>query len=163
MAFPNDPHLLIADSGASQHSVNNLAFLTNVRDTDYCINTADGTPITATQMGALRVRYHEKHSNDIHDVYFLPTTSTNLLSLGRFDSCGHTVTIGQGRLTVTNASKSVLVTGTLHNGVYHLDLKIVPPNISRRYLSSAHHSDATLIHRRFGHASLLLNCPTFNT
>jgi hypothetical protein len=95
--------LVLADSGASQHSVNNLSYLYDLEETEYSLETADGSILTATLKGKMLVQNSNGIEHSIHNIYYLPTSSITLLSLGKIDKYGHTITIQSGKLRIINS------------------------------------------------------------
>ena len=60
----------------------------------------------------------------LRDALHVPSFSSNLVSVSKADSNGGYFSGGKGQMQVTDSAGTVLVTGTLRRGLYHVNCTI---------------------------------------
>jgi hypothetical protein len=110
-----------ADSGCTQHVVNNLNILIIPKPATMSLKQADGQPIVATHVGRLLLmirRNNEYIPVEFDNVYFCPKLHDNLISLHRI--CTNKRTVELARMvfisTTRNGNSFVWVFNTVTCG-----------------------------------------------
>jgi hypothetical protein len=111
----------VIDSGATDHMIDNLNLLDNTFTTTKCqpVTVANGLKVPIEQIGTTKFL-----SNTISDVFYLPTFTSNLLSVSKITkefNCN--VIFSPSNVIFQDiVTRKTIGEGKLVNGVYYLDI-----------------------------------------
>lgn len=150
-----DQIIFAVDSGASDHLVNDLSILTNVREIpSFTIEVAkEGQSLSVSKGGAMPVLTFVKGREielDFSNVCFVPGLSHNLLSVSRLDEFGFTFGIENGVLSCYK-NEQLIFEAIKHNGLYWTSFE---PLKHRAHASKKSMDLNELWHRPLGHINM---------
>src|SRR4051812_27006365 len=151
-ATPGNTTPWIFDSGATHHMTFDSSTLTqssNVSTPSY-IYTANGTPLTITQIGNITPTSDPSGRLTLPSVLCIPKLTMKLLSVGQITDLNCYVLFGPSSCLVQDHTGKKIGAGCKVNGLYQLEYLHLPPS-QRSALSLSATSDVW--HRRLGHPS----------
>jgi hypothetical protein len=89
---------------------------------------ADGTRLNSNIKGILRFTNEFGENKEIKDVYYLPESTTNLISIGKVCGAGNKITIVNSKLEVRSKAGKPVLTGVLKGGVFELQMSPIRPD-----------------------------------
>lgn len=140
------------DSGATSHMTCDKRLLDQVDASLMNIGLADGSSITATGVGSSKFSSMNSVGKTVtvtlKQVYYVPSLTSNLLSISKITDEGFTVEFQQDGCTISKCGKIVL-TGRRSGNLYHL--KSLPSH--KTLLTVGQHNENCIHtwHRRLGH------------
>ncbi|KAE9118811.1 hypothetical protein PF007_g8791 [Phytophthora fragariae] len=160
----------IVDSGASQHLVKDASVLCDAKD---CAETElltqpDGNALQVTQVGTVIFRGGNDDADSlitISNVYYAPTLTRNLLSLGQLVKRGCVLIEKHGSLVITNGGEPVFRVRLEHD-VLVADLTAIrstpqasvtlamSASLARTVLNNVQYGSLMHFDERFGHLAL---------
>jgi transposase InsO family protein len=154
----------IVDSGAMVHSVTEKVKLTAKKEVKGMhIAGIHGQTRQIKEKGTWRMQSSLPRTKlNIQDVYVVPDTSVNLLSVGKFDDLGLRTIFDQGRCTVSDRRGVTLLQGVKEKGLYRVKeqkVDALSTHITRYDASSLLRDHERLGHRAFSTVRKLLNYP----
>jgi hypothetical protein len=162
----NSSQEFLMDSCATHHMVCDRSFLTDFVPLDNKCRFADANLSVEVKGKGTTVLYnHEGKSQILKDVLYVPSFSTNLISLSQADAHGAFHNGGNGTMQVHDAAGALLLKGSLRAGLYYANCTVERHPVPQASTSSvptnpvtpnAHAValDAMLVHRRFGHVGM---------
>jgi hypothetical protein len=158
---PSDPHLWIADSGASCHMTGTLTGLTNMRDDNTPVRFGQGHEVKTTKVGTWTGQVVHAdgttHPLTLLNVKYVPRLPLNLFSIvtamrqgGQFGNVGTTmITFTKGAVTIKFDQKI-----STHGGG-HLCAVLMKPTseIASPVLQLGSKVSATKLHGVLGHSN----------
>jgi hypothetical protein len=111
----------VIDSGATDHMIDNLNLLDNTFTTTKCqpVTVANGLKVPIEQIGTTKFL-----SNTVSDVFYLPTFTSNLLSVSKITkefNCN--VIFSPSNVIFQDiVTRKTIGEGKLVNGLYYLDI-----------------------------------------
>lgn len=139
------------DSATTDHMVNKAEYLHDAKPMKSTCTVANKQTEDVAAIGTVKLTNHRGYEVTLKDVLLVPTLQDNLISLSRADEAGLSYTGKTGKITLSNATKELLI-ATKVNRLYEVNCE---PIISDQMIQAALASqvnDAVTWHRRFGHA-----------
>jgi hypothetical protein len=156
---PSDPHLTYIDSGASDHCfIDRMDF-----GVDYTAFDVPRVGQSASKGAKFRILGQGSVTKTVespegrttlkfNSVLHTPDLTANLISVGRFDIAGFSVTFGNGRATFVDPAGTSFMSGDRAGSMYKLAL--TDPVHAMAAKSHEKPANLEVWHRRFGHASV---------
>jgi hypothetical protein len=146
--------VLLLDNCATHHMVNDKSLLTDSVPCDskcYFADTLKSVPVKG--IGSMILYNHEGRTQKLKNVQFVPTFTTNLISVSQADEHGAFHQGGNGVMSIYDAQGNTILRGVLKNGLYHAHCtaKQFHPTVAA---ASNVAPTATLVHRRSGHVGM---------
>jgi transposase InsO family protein len=150
----------IVDSGATNHvcySLRGFQERRRLNKNEINLRLGNGTLVSASAVGDIRVYLDSRRHLDLIDVYYVPQFKRNLISVSCLNKFGYSVTFN--KVFIISKNDKIICQGTLENGLYFLhrnishslDTEITEPNHKRVKLSK---DETYLWHLRLGHINL---------
>jgi hypothetical protein len=144
----------ILDAGATSHFINDLSALYDVVKLDQSkfVTVANNQKVQINQIGKMKLKGNNGAVITLTDVRYVPTFTTNLISVARLTKNGATVLYNKEKAVVTAKDGVVLLTARCVNELYY----IKGPGVNTSQSDSANRvsDDLSLFHQRVGHLSL---------
>jgi hypothetical protein len=124
-------HTCYYDSGANRHAFNDRNVFETYRAIEPVPVKGFGDDYSTSAIGSGSVRVHAKYHDRLSSLLLtsalhIPAARSNLISGVELDNAGVIATLGHGRVSLSY-SGSNLISGEIHDGMYRLDVAIVPP------------------------------------
>lgn len=152
----NDIVEFVIDCGSTEHMVNDLSLLNNVRQfSSYPIGVAkEGQSLDISKGGTLDVQSFDNGREGIEitftQVLFTPELKENLISISKLDELGVEFSIRNGKM-VARSHNRILFQAKKIGGLYWTQFKIQKPSVN---LAVNMKESNELWHRRLGHLSM---------
>jgi hypothetical protein len=108
----------LVDSGATVHVTNSDTGMTNIETTDTQVIIGDGSVLTPTRKGTLRLTNDKGQVVTLHEVLHVPTFKKNILSVGSLMATGNTLQANANNMTLER--NGATMSFTRHNNMFYL-------------------------------------------
>ena len=143
----------VFDTGSCAHICSNVQVLRNKRKLEQGqvqLKVGNGALVAATFVGTVDLTLPTGLVLTLHDVYFVPSISKNIISISVLDCNGYSFTIKD---SCCSFSKDSIYYGSAYvrEGLYILDLEMPVLNVNAKRLKTSHKSSTLIWHCRLGH------------
>ena len=133
-------HTCFYDSGANRHVFNDRSAFETYRAIKPIPVKGFGDDYSTSAVGSGSVRVHAKYYGRVSSLLFtsvlhIPAARSNLISGVELDNAGVIATLGHGRATLSYSGTN-LISGQIQDGMYRLDVTVVPSSSSIAKTSS---------------------------
>jgi hypothetical protein len=141
----------VLDTGASNHMSGCRAVFSSIDGrTVSTVRFADGSVVRIDGIGTVLYQYKNGEHRTLFNVYYIPTLTTSIISVGQLDEDGFDVRIKDGFMSLRDENQRLLARVKRGSGrLYKLKLQIARPVC----LAACAGEDAWRWHARFGHVN----------
>ena len=115
----------IIDSGATNYvcySLQGFQERRRLNKNEINLRLGNGTLVSASAVGDIRVYFDSRRHLDLIDVYYVPQFKRNLISVSFFNKFGYSVTFN--KVFIISKNDKIICEGTLENGLFILHRNI---------------------------------------
>jgi hypothetical protein len=143
----------LADCATTSHIVIDQRYFSNYVEIDETITSVGRTKVKAIGCGTIILKSHVDGNTRrivLHDVFHVPTTSDNLLSVGRYVKSGGKFKVEDETVSFYSAHphRLLMITGKRIDTLFYLD---VEPQVNEAYVTKRGTLTWLDWHKRFGH------------
>jgi hypothetical protein len=148
------------DTGASFHMIKDLKYLQNFIQEPETIYVADGRKLSSPGHGTLLMRNAFGNQVTLSKVYFIPSLSSNLISVSALDKHGTRLSVYNSKARIISKTGDTVLTASLSSGnLYELNCEGVLPEKSQlamavKFKDAPEALPLEVWHRRLGHVNL---------
>ena len=147
-AEQSPPYFL--DSGATSHCSPDLNDFSDYRHiSPRTIRGINGTSISATAIGTIKIRCGKGRCIVLHDALYIPDAKLRLISIGRLGDMGVTATFTASMCSIMRGSRMIAQGTRAGTGLYHLDGVIK----TEKLLLARTAPDLDTWHKQLGHVN----------
>jgi hypothetical protein len=143
------------DSGASDHYINDLELLTNIKKNKKTIKVTSSKrnqDITIEAIGDLKLYTDEGEALHLQNVKYMPDVTHNLLSVGRITNGGYEVSFTRNEAIISYGTRTIVRGIKLENNLYELSVKELQSQ--PQHEGRVESANLNLWHARMGHINI---------
>lgn len=152
-----DTDEIVIDSGATNHTTNDLNSLYDIEHTSFEAHMPNGTIIEATIKGKLDLILQGDSIGTITDVYYSERFMGTLVSYNQLDNCGCSIYPSPGKLHIKSPQGKVIITAKKRDGLFVTKVRKIKPETRKKVILFNKKSETCsmeMMHRRMGHANM---------